>query len=116
MSGLLRLFPEDTSRPIDFRKSMWGHALHSSTFRAEPRQRVRRWSWCPWFTVPEPESVRRYRFMVHTSDSPKIGREVIWNVEGGERVGRIYDVEYCYDPRDMMTLKVVVGLEPPVSQ
>jgi hypothetical protein len=109
---LLRIYPEDKTKPIDFREGRWGHKLHSSTFKGHPPHKVRRWSFLPWPLVDEPESVRRVSFMVHTSDRPDIGREVIWNVAGGVRTGRIYDVEFCDEPRDMMTLFVVVTETP----
>ncbi len=105
---LLRLYPEDTSKPIDFREGRWGHQLHAATFKGLPPIRVRRWSWFPWLTVTEPASIRRVSFMCHTSDTPKIGREVIWKAEGGDRIGKIYDAVFCRDPRDMVTLKVVI--------
>jgi|LNFM01.1.fsa_nt_gb hypothetical protein len=104
----LRICPENTSTPIDFRDGRWGHRLHSSTFTGMKPHKVRRWSFLPWPMVDEPASVRRVSFMVHTSDTPAIGREVIWNAAGGPRTGRIYDVEFCHNPRDMMTLFVVI--------
>ena len=109
---LLRLYPEDLTKPIDFREGRWGHRLHASTFRGLPRHKVRRWSFLPWPTVTEPESVRRVSFMVHTSDAPALGREVIWAVAGDPRTGRIYDVEHCGNPRDMMTVMVVIDGSP----
>ena len=109
---LLRLHPEDTSKPIDFREGRWGHQLHASTFRGLPPLKARRWSWLPWLRVAEPVSTRRISFMCHTSDTPEIGREVIWTTATGDRTGKIYDVDFCRDPRDMMTLKVVIASTP----
>ena len=118
---LLRLEPEDLTKPIDFREGMWGHTLHAKTFAQEPRQLVvflstkRVIPFLPWpiKTVTkselEPPTVRRYSFMVHTSDTPVEGREVIWkNADGLDRRGVIYEAIRAYDPKDMWTLKVVV--------
>jgi hypothetical protein len=109
---LLRLNPEDLTKPIDFREGGWGHRLHSTTFRRLRPHKVRLWPFLPWPKVNEPESVRRISFMAHTSVTPTIGREVIWATKDGSRRGRIYEVERCTDPRDMMTLKVVVTAAP----
>lgn len=105
----------DPSTPIDFRKSMWGHALHSNTFKMEDPFVVKKRiiPFLPWPTRAVPENqgdIRRYSFMVHTSQNPRIGREVIWkSAENHEVTGVIYRVEPCGDPRDMMTLYVKVA-------
>jgi hypothetical protein len=95
-------------RAIDFRQNGWGHAMHGATWRDQPRQREQIWSWFPFITRPEPDCVRRFSVMVHTSEAPIIGREVIWNALGGVRRGRIYGVRHCGNPPDMMTLSIVI--------
>lgn len=110
---LLRLHPEDLTNPIDFRKGTWGHRLHGSTFRQEPSRSVPLWPPLPW--PRKPEGGYRASFMVHTSDTPSIGRKVIWAAKSGSVTGEIYDVEYCGNLRDMMTLKVFVS-EPPTKE
>lgn len=100
---LLRLAPEDMTRPIDFREGRWGHRLHADLFRpADAKNFVQAW-------LDRRNNVRRYSFLCHSADTPVIGRAVIWTSKMGDREGTIYRIEPMGNPRDMFTLYVTVA-------
>ena len=84
---------------IDFTKTMWGHNIHASTYREQPK-RKKKYLWS------KPDTASRRSFMVHTSDKVFIGEKVQWKAADGIITGVIYDFHQCSDPRDMYTLYV----------
>lgn len=99
---MLRLAPEDYTKPIDFRQGRWGHRLHSGFFRQEePANFIQAW-------LDRRNNSRRYSFLCHSQDTPVVGRMVIWTAKDADRKGAIYRIEYMRDPDDTYKLFVLV--------
>jgi hypothetical protein len=87
---------KDGPKTIDFTHSMWGHALHGSTFSVEPPHEG-----------DDERTMCRYSVMVHSSEYPKVGDKIKFNAKSGIREDEIYEVDPCGDPDDMFILKCI---------
>ena len=87
--------------PIDFTKSFWGHAIHADTWHEVK-------DYGPWFQRWKDKRAgrKRYSVMVHVSPTPKIGQQIKYRTENGERLAQIYNIDYCRDPKDMFKLHI----------
>lgn len=107
----------DPTTPIDFRRGGWGHKLHANTYKDVPPlvTQERLVSFLPWprrSVTEDPYVVRRRSFMVHSSQYPRRGREVVWKGATGDDItGVIYDIEHAPNVRDMFTLYVILKNE-----
>lgn len=98
-----RLQPLEDLKVIDFRRSMWGHALHGHTFTAEPAPT------CIQRITDRLTKTRRYSVMVHVTPAPKVGQVILYRAgDGHDRTATITAVDACMDPCDMFTLHLVV--------
>lgn len=79
----------------DFRRGMWGHALHASTFYPVKQTR--------WQKLKR--AAQEFTVMVHCSPTPEIGDSMIYGAADGDRTGEITGVKPCGNPRDMYTLQ-----------
>lgn len=115
----------DPPTELDFRqgKNMWGHAIHSGTFRQDERPAITLEPY-PWWkpgykrdlaalnaaadAQDAADNARYYSFMAHSMYDPRIGMTVVWTGEQGDVRGTIYGYERARNVDDMFTLKVKV--------
>ncbi len=96
------------AKQLDFTKSYWGHALHSSTWRDENGTRKQQ-------RADKKANVKRYSVMIHHSPDPEEGDTILYEAQGGTKTGTITKVDFCWNPRDMFTVEFTVPQESPAE-